>query len=171
MGEFPTIIGILRAHGVEFIVIGGYAEMIFGSPRMTSDFNACYRRAPENLRRLAAALKELRATPRDFPAGLPFIIDEATLNLGSNFTFTTPLGDLDLLAHVALLGGYEELLKNAETWTFAGQPGPVISLADLLKVKLHINRLKDQESIVQLRAIAEVRAQETSPPPAAESKS
>jgi hypothetical protein len=36
-------------HDVEFIVIGGQAECLFGSPRLTFDVDLCYRRTPANL--------------------------------------------------------------------------------------------------------------------------
>ncbi len=53
-------------------------------------------RTKQNLRRLAAA-REIKPTLRNAPKDLPFIIDEQTLALGSNFTFDTRFGDLDLL--------------------------------------------------------------------------
>ena len=45
--------------GVEFIVVGGQAEVLMGSPRVTYDVDLCYRRSPENHERLAAALQGL----------------------------------------------------------------------------------------------------------------
>lgn len=50
------IVDLLVKHGVEFIVIGGQAETIFGSPRITYDVDLCYRRTRANLERLANAL-------------------------------------------------------------------------------------------------------------------
>ena len=64
---------------------------------------------------------------------------------------------MDILGHVEPLGGYEQLLPNHEEYDVAGQRIRTIGLEDLLKVKLHINRVKDQESIVQLKAIKRIR--------------
>ena len=61
------IIEAMTRHSVELIVIGGQAEWIFGSPRLTYDVDLCYRRTPQNLERLARALRELRPTLRDAP--------------------------------------------------------------------------------------------------------
>jgi predicted nucleotidyltransferase len=44
---------VLLAHGVEFVVVGGQAEVLLGSPRVTYDVVLCYRRAKGNLDRLA----------------------------------------------------------------------------------------------------------------------
>ena len=52
---FERIIESLDAEGVEFIVIGGQAEALYGSARVTFDTDLCYRRTAENLERLAEA--------------------------------------------------------------------------------------------------------------------
>jgi predicted nucleotidyltransferase len=151
------VIEILRRHGVEFIVIGGQAESIFGSPRVTYDTDLCYRHAAENLRRLAAALKEIGPTLRGAPADLPFTPDEKTLANGRNWTFQTRLGDLDLLADVEPIGTYEDLIQHAETWRAGDADLKVIALEDLIKVKQHVKRPKDSESLYQLLAIKRLR--------------
>jgi hypothetical protein len=69
--ELEAFAEVLLRHGVEFIVIGGQAETLMGSPRVTFDTDLCYRRTPENLKNLAAALKELNPTLRGAPADLP----------------------------------------------------------------------------------------------------
>ena len=62
------IVDLFAKHGVEFVVIGGQAEALFGSPRVTYDVDLCYRRTTENLKRLAAAPKVLNPTLRGAPA-------------------------------------------------------------------------------------------------------
>ncbi len=39
--------------GVEFMIVGGQAEALMGSPRVTYDFDFCYRRSSDNLEKLA----------------------------------------------------------------------------------------------------------------------
>ena len=54
------IAAILQSHQVEFIVIiGGQAELLHGSPRVTYDVDVCYHRSVDNLKRLEAALNQL----------------------------------------------------------------------------------------------------------------
>src|SRR5581483_1626343 len=93
--EKPRLLAIaehLQRHGVEFMVIGGQAATLLGSPLPTFDIDLCYRRTADNLARLAAALKQLHPTLRGAPPDLPFRIDAESLALGSNFTFNTDLG-------------------------------------------------------------------------------
>src|SRR5262249_54245696 len=113
---------ILLRHDVRFIVIGGQAEYIFGSPRVTYDTDLCYERSAENLTRLAGALKELNVHLRNAPRDLPFIIDSRSLALGNNFTFTTDVGDLDLLGYVEPIGDFHALDRRAGDYDIDGLP-------------------------------------------------
>jgi predicted nucleotidyltransferase len=152
---------VLFRHRVEFIVIGGQAENLMGSPRVTYDVDLCYRKTPENLQRLASALSELNVSLRGAPPDLPVRPDARTLGMGENFTFSTSLGDLDLLGYVEPIGGYESLLPRVEIIPLEdGNELRVISLDDLLRVKLHISRAKDSESIFQLQALKRAREEQ-----------
>jgi predicted nucleotidyltransferase len=46
------------------------------------------------------------------------------------------------------------------TVTIRGRPTQVIGLDDLIRIKRHINRPKDRESLLQLEAIKRLREQE-----------
>jgi predicted nucleotidyltransferase len=151
------------SHGVEFLIVGGQAEILFGSPRVTFDVDLCYRRSAENLERLAKALSELKVSLRDAPPDLPFRLDARALALGSNFTFTTAYGALDLLGWVEPLGDYEALLPGSESYSLGAFAVRTISLDDLIRVKEHIRRPKDRDSLFQLHAIKQIRQGPQSP--------
>src|SRR5213593_1042178 len=117
------------AHGVEFLVIGGQAEALFGSPRVTYDVDLCYRRTRENLERLARALRRLKLSLRGAPADLKFRVDARALALGSNFTFEVDAEyPLDLLAYLEPVGTYEDLLPGSEALQIGGKTVRVIGL-------------------------------------------
>ena len=166
MAESPDVsplerfCALLADAGVEFMVIGGQAEALMGSPRVTYDVDLCYRRTPENLERLARALRTLKLTLRGAPADLKFRVGARALALGSNFTFTTDYGPLDLLGWVEPFGAYEALRPRAESINLGSCPVLVIALDDLITIKRHINRPKDRESLLQLEAIKRLREQE-----------
>lgn len=152
---------LLSDHGVEFIVIGGQAEVLLGSSRTTFDVDLCYRRTTENLERLSRALHELQPTLRDAPKDLPFVIDAKSLALGSNFTFDTSLVPLDLLGWVPPIGDYDKLLQSAESYEYKGKTLKVIGLDDLIRIKEHLGRAKDRESLLYLRAIKQAREKDS----------
>jgi predicted nucleotidyltransferase len=154
---------VLLRHGVEFIVVGGQAEVLLGSPRVTYDVDFCYRRSRENLDRLAAAIVELDVKLRGAPPDLPFQIDARALALGANFTFTTRFGALDLLGHLEPLGGYEAVAERADTYRVGDLELRTIALDDLIAIKRHIRRPKDRESLLQLLAIKRLRNEDREP--------
>jgi len=154
----PFVEAFLR-HDVEFLVIGGQAEYLMGGARLTFDTDFCYRRTAANLDHVAGALKELHVTLRGAPPDLPFRIDAASLALGSNFTFNTVHGSFDLLGWVEPVGNYDALLPGSEVADFNGSAIRVIGLGDLIAVKEHIRRQKDQRSLEQLYAIRRRREQ------------
>jgi len=132
-----------------------------GSARVTYDVDLCYRRTPDNLERLAAALGSLSLTLRGAPPELKFRLDAQALALGQNYTFEVDgQYPLDFLGYLEPIGTYDDLLPRAETLTIAGRPTRVIGLDDLIRIKRYLGRPKDRESLLQLEAIKRLREQE-----------
>jgi predicted nucleotidyltransferase len=159
--DLRRIAEVLVRHGVEFVVIGGQAETLMGGARVTFDVDLCYKRTRDNLERLAAALKELKPKLRGAPPNLPMVLDVPALSLGSNYTFETPFGALDLLGWVEPLGNFAEAIKHAEAYPVGGMVLSVIGLDDLIRVKEHIGRPKDRDSLLQLLAIKKLREEKS----------
>ncbi len=158
--SFVRIVRRLLDHGVEFLVIGGRAETLYGSARVTFDTDLCYRRTRENLEKLASAMTALKPTLRGAPSDLPFRLDAESLALGSNFTFKTTDGDLDLLGYVEPLGTYEDLAPRAESIQLGEITIKVASLDDLIRIKSHLGRPKDRDCLMHLQAIKRIRDEE-----------
>jgi predicted nucleotidyltransferase len=148
---------IFLAHGVEFLVVGGQAETLYGSARVTYDTDLCCLRTEVNLTRLAQALAQLNTQLRGAPADLPFRLDARSLALGCNFTFETDEGPLDILGYLEPVGGYDELIPRAQPMKLGDATLAVISLDDLIRIKQHIQRPKDRESLLHLLAIRKLR--------------
>lgn len=55
------IVRTLDQHGVDYVLIGGVAARLHGSPILTEDLDVTPERSRDNLRRLAEALAELDA--------------------------------------------------------------------------------------------------------------
>jgi predicted nucleotidyltransferase len=152
---------VLAEHGIEFIVVGGQAEALMGGARVTYDVDLCYRRTTANLERLASALGTLKLTLRGAPPDLKFRLDAQALALGQNYTFVVDDEyPLDFLGYLEPIGTYEDLLPRVETVTIGGRPIQIIGLEDLIRIKRHINRPKDRESLLHLEAIKRPREQE-----------
>src|SRR6185503_21004921 len=90
-------ITLLARFEVECVIVGGVAATLHGSAFPTTDLDICYARTSGNLEKLANALQSVHARLRNAPKDVPSILDAETLRHGLNFTFTTDIGDLDLL--------------------------------------------------------------------------
>ena len=88
---------------------------------------------------------------------MPFRLDAEALALGANFTFDTNLGPLDLLGWLEPIGGYDDVLQNAEKMRVGHLDLWVIGLDDLIRIKRHIRRPKDQIALVQLESLKKLR--------------
>jgi len=147
---------VLDQHGVATIVIGGQAGLLHGSPRLTLDVDLCYRRAPETLAGLAAALRQLGAKLRVPGGAVRFPIDAAFLERTSQLTLSCDDMDLDLLADVPPLGGYEQLLPNSIPMRLGDSHVRVIGLDDLITIKRALARPKDLDALQYLLVVKQL---------------
>jgi predicted nucleotidyltransferase len=157
--QFKTSLQSLCDAQVEFVVIGGVSATLHGSARVTLDLDIFYSRVPANLKRVVAALAPFHPRPRDFPADLPFIWDEATLRNSSVLTLQTDLGKIDLLAEVAGLGGWNEVNERAITVSIFDRSIRTLDLASLIAAKRAAGREKDLAALPELESILESEKQ------------
>ena len=148
---------LLGEHKVDCVIVGGIAALIHGSMLLTNDVDVCYARDPENLKRLAGALQSVHAQLRNAPEGLPFVLDAETLKRGLNFTFTTDIGDLDLLGEVRGVGHYDEVLAGSITVELFDYRFAVIDIGKLVIAKRAAGRPKDLIALPELEAIQEAQ--------------
>lgn len=151
---------LLAKNHVDFVVVGGMAIRSHGSGYLTQDLDICYSRGKENLNRLADTLAPFNPRPRNFPEGLPFVWDAATLNNGFNFTLQTSLCDIDLLGEVPGIGSYVEALNDSVKIDLEGFDVHVLSIDGLIKAKETAGRLKDAAGLQELYALKQALSDE-----------
>jgi hypothetical protein len=149
------ILEVLVRHGVRFVLIGGLAASIRGSPSVTYDLDIGYDRRADNLDRLAAALGELGARLREADEDISFPPDAETLAAGDHFTFTTDAGSLDCLGTPAGTQGFDDLVTGATLADLEGLQVLVASIDDLIRMKRAAGRPKDRVEIEILGALRE----------------
>jgi predicted nucleotidyltransferase len=155
MTDLGALLRILHQNEVEFIVIGGVAAVAHGSARLTQDLDVVYRRSRENYEHIVSSLSPYSPYLRGAPPGLPFRLDEETLERGLNFTLTTDLGPVDFLGEVAGGGRYEQLSAHSQVMNVFGVEARVVALRTLILLKRAAGRPKDNEAIAELEALVE----------------
>ncbi len=151
--KLRELLARLAEHQVRFSVIGGVALISRGVQRATEDLDIAYARDRENLARLAAALGPIHPRLRGVPADLPFVLDEASLRSGLNFTLDTDLGPLDLFGEVPGLGSFDHVDAQSSELDVAGTRILVLTLEGLELAKRAAGRPKDIVDLGYIRAL------------------
>jgi aminoglycoside-2''-adenylyltransferase len=150
-----VLLKALDDHDVRFVLIGGLAAVLHGSPTITRDLDVCYARDPQNADRLAQALRQLQAKLRGAADDVVFLFDGRTLLAGDSFTFLTIGGPLDCLGTPAGTKGFDDLNANAVEMDIDGMKVRVVSLNDLIRMKRASGRPKDRIELEVLGALRE----------------
>lgn len=151
---------LLSQADVDFVIVGGIAIRSHGGNYITEDLDICYSRTRDNLKKLAAVLESLKPRPRGFPEGLPFVFDWSALQHGTNFTFTTSMGDVDLLGEVKGIGNFEDLVGESIKVDLDGYSALVLSIPGLIVAKEAAGRPKDEAGLKVLYALRDSEKEE-----------
>jgi predicted nucleotidyltransferase len=155
--DIPNLLGALTRRGVDFVVIGGVAAVIHGSPRNTFDLDICFATDGANLEALGQVLVEVGATLRGVEEDAAFVPDAASLRRVQVLTLATEFGTLDVLAQPNGAPRYEALRDRAERVDVGGLFVRVASVPDLIAMKRAAGRHKDLADVAELEAIARLR--------------
>lgn len=153
--DLAQLLAVLDRHQVRYILIGGLAAVFHGSPFPTEDADITPDTGTDNLRRLSAALTELKARIRTetVPEGLPFAHDASSLAAVATWNLSTEAGDLDISFTPDGTTGYGDLARDAQSEELFGSVVLIASLADVIRSKQAANRPKDQRVLPTLRRI------------------
>jgi hypothetical protein len=149
------LLEVLSRHGVDYVLIGGLAGALHGSPAATNDADICPARTPDNLSRLAAALVELEARIRteSEPDGLSFDRSPEFLATVELLNTTTAAGDLDISFAPTGTDGYDDLAERAVSFDIDETRVLVASLDDVIHSKRTAGRPKDLATLPVLEAL------------------
>lgn len=147
--DAQRILDELTRHEVDFVLVGGLAAQTHGSTRMTNDVDVIPAPDPENLSRLAEALRALGARVLN-PGSEQLEIDAAMLPRATIWQLATPHGDIDVLHEAPGAAPYAELRERALVIALGDTRIPVAGRDDLIRMKLARNRPIDRADIAAL---------------------
>lgn len=152
------ILETLERHSVRYVLIGGLAATLRGSPYPTGDVDVTPATDRANLGRLADALRELEAKLRveGHAEAVDWPLDERSFDQGTSWTFTTSCGLLDIHLRPDGTGGFADLRRDASAEPLtATLTVSVASLADVIRSKETAGRDKDLRVLPALRLVLE----------------
>lgn len=158
--RFDEALAILTRHDVEFVVVGGIAAILQGSPLTTEDVDVVYLASEGNCRRLVEALDEMDASYAD-PAGRTIRPDLERLTSARVHLLNTSCGRVDLMRTVGDDLAYPQLIGRTRRLEVGEVEVWVLELEAIIETKEQADRPKDRYQLPFLRQLlAEIRRQE-----------
>lgn len=139
----------LADHGVDYVLIGGLAVQTHGHVRTTNDADLVPAPDPSNLERLAAALRSLDARVLN-PGHEDTEVDARMLPRATIWQFVTREGGIDVMHEVPGGRPYPDLSRGALRVRLGDIEVPVVSLDDLIRMKLARGRPIDLADVTAL---------------------
>jgi len=158
------LLEVLVRHDVRFIILGGVAERLLGSPRITDDFDICPATDATNLERLADVLNDVHA--RWMPPGLDEGFDPvepwnaATFKAHTSLSLITPYGKFDIWIRPEGTRGFDELIENAVEVEVADIRTKVVHIEDSIRIKKRIADPKYESHIGLLEQLQRRRREQ-----------
>ena len=143
MDDLDRVVAALNRHGVDFLVIGGFAMVYHGHVRNTQDLDLFIRPSADNARKTVAALEETG-----------FACPELTIGVFTEGNGIS-LGDVPLRVDVlSRLPGveFEAAWSRRETSVFGAEKADYISRPDLIVNKRTVGRPRDLDDVRELEA-------------------
>jgi predicted nucleotidyltransferase len=153
MDSTLDILQKLTEHDVGFVLIGGMAAAAHGGAMVTEDVDICIRFDLETITRLLSALRGSHPRQRMHPERLALSDDPAALVGWRNLYLVTDGGQLDLLGDVLGVGGYPEVVAEAQELDLGAFRCKVIGIDALIRCKRALGRPKDLRTALELEAI------------------
>jgi hypothetical protein len=148
--DYKDLLSAFHAHGVKYLIVGGYAVIFHAQPRATKDIDLFIKADPANARAVYAALAE-------FGAPLPNIRPEDFADRSSLFRFGHDPRGVDILPDIPGVdfdAAWERRVEGVIDMT-SGLKAFFISKDDLIASKLASGRTRDLADVEDIRAASQ----------------
>lgn len=140
--DFKDFLKLLDKHGVEYLLIGGYAVAYYGYPRPTADMDVWVAMHPSNAAQVVKAVRELGFK-------LPEVNEELFLQSGNVIRMGHPPVRLEILTTIDGVD-FKKAFARRCVDDIDGQTVNLISLKDLRINKRAAGRPKDLDDLEKL---------------------
>jgi predicted nucleotidyltransferase len=140
--DYQDFLQLLTAHGVEYVIVGGYAVIFHGYVRYTGDLDVFVALSSETAQRLTRAFRE-------FGFNLPELTPELFLNKGRIVRIGHEPMRLEILNEIDGVT-FDECYGNRIEVELGGQKVNFIALPQLLQNKRASGRSKDMADVEAL---------------------
>ena len=140
--DFRDLLALFNAHGVEYVVVGGYALAFHGAPRFTGDLDILVEISAENARRIVQALDEFGFASAGL-TGQDFEAADNIVQLG------VPPVRIDIMTSITGVS-WEEVRDTKSSGRYGELDVPFIGRPQFVRNKKATGRKKDLADIEAL---------------------
>lgn len=155
--DFTSLLERLAQAGVEFVLVGGFAGVVYGCTYVTQDIDICCDFSTANLLALQNTIRDLQPVHRMTPNKQRLRLTEENCSEFNNLYLDTKIGQLDCLSLIDGVGDYEQVKKASRIMNLGKVKIRVLNLDALIKAKKAMNRPRDKQAIIQLKAIKKLK--------------
>ena len=155
MKQLEQLIQRLVSGKVEFVLVGGYAAMLYGVSLLTRDVDVCPPFTFKNLEKIHGALADLHPYHRDTPQQTPFVMPDDFKHKLRNLYLATDNGPIDFLGEVLGVGDYEKVFASSVVANTPSGSFRILNIDTLIIAKDAAGRDRDKAAALQLRSIRE----------------
>jgi len=151
--DLNELLRLLIQNNIDFVIIGGFAGILYGSTVVTRDLDICMVMEPKQLEKVREVLAPYHPVHRRGPAKLSFLEAPQSFEGVQNLYLNTDLGTLDILGEIIEVGNFQQVAANAKHVTLFGLSAKIISAEDLIRSKKAMGRPKDLLVIAELQEV------------------
>ena len=140
--DFREFLKLLRAHGVEYLLVGGWAVSHHGYPRLTNDLDIWIAISPANAERVVRVLSDFGYDVPELSAAL-FLQNDQIIRMGFE-----PLR-IEVMTTISGVQ-FEDCYRERLDTTLDHEPVSIINLRNLRINKQAAGRLKDLSDLEHL---------------------
>lgn len=153
MQSLGNLLKVLNEAKIDFVLIGGFASVVYGSSMVTRDLDICAFINPDQIERLRACLSQFHPRHRMTPKKLSFLEYPSNTKELKNIYLETDLGVLDIIGEVTGVGDFKKISANAVEIDIYGIKCKVMAIDDLIASKKALGRYKDLAVVRELEFI------------------
>ncbi len=155
--DFYNLLGRLVREKVNFVLVGGFAGVVYGSSYVTQDIDICCDFSVDNLFRLYKAIADLQPVHRMTSRKIKFRLTKTNAGQFKNLYLDTNMGQLDCLSFIEGVGDYQKTEQASEIIKLENIKLRVLNLDNLIKAKQAMNRPKDKQVALELETIKKLK--------------
>jgi hypothetical protein len=141
--DFRDPLQSFNAAGVRYLIVGGYAVMVYTEPRYTKDLDLWIEPTTDNASLMIAALAEFGAPTKNIPPA-DFVEPNVFFQIG-----VEPVR-VDIMTSVTGLD-FERAWNRRVTVDFGGASAAVLCREDVMQSKIAVGRVRDRQDVKKLR--------------------